>query len=589
MIVNTTRFCLILLLVTAAVFAENPEGDKKKGTLQKTLSNDQWDFISVNNILMWMSNNGKMAHNPLSDQSGLEWPKQSAKYVIFTDGIIWGGKIQGQTRVGGATYNAGMQAGHILPNGDAADPSDPRHRIFKIQRTDASQFSALPAVEQERLRADFVEWPTDLGAPWVDRNGNGVYEPDFDDWVAVGDNTAADIPFLPGDENLWFVSNDKDSRRTTNLYGSPPIGIELQTLVWAYKRTGPLSNMVFTKYKIINKGTDDLLDAYFAKWSDPDLGDAWDDFVGIDTILSLGYVYNGLARDESYGIPPAAGYDFFQGPIVSSPGDVAHYNFGLRQGYRNLPVSSFAFYINSNSVYRDPTLKDPEGALHMYNYMEGRLWNGRNYVDPTSGQTVKICLAGDPLTRQGWIDGIVSSPGDRRFLMTSGPFTLARGDNQEVVVATIVGKGSDRLSSVKVLKYYDKYAQIAFDNNFDLPKAPPPPQVKVSLHPNRAILTWGEPESAERVENHFDRGYKFQGYNVYQFARKSDPLDEAVRLATFDAVDGVSVIFDEILDEKSGIVLDVPVQFGSDAGLVRSFEITNDIIHDRPQLNNQPY
>ncbi|MBI5645995.1 MAG: T9SS type A sorting domain-containing protein [Ignavibacteriae bacterium] len=592
--IRITPFLLSALLVfPLAAAAENPEGPQKGG-LSKTLSNDQWDFISVNNILMWMSNNGRMSHNPLSDQSGCEWPKRSAKYVIFTDGIIWGGKIQGQRRVGGATYNAGLQAGPILPDGKAADPSDPRYRIFKIQRVNAEQFAALSAADQQRLQKDFVEWPAGpppggSGAPWRDRNGNGIYEPNFTDWLQYGDSTRSDIPLLPGDENIWFVSNDLDSRRTVNLYGSPPIGIELHTLVWAYKRTGPLSNIVFTRYTIINKGTDDLLEAYFSKWSDPDLGDAWDDFVGIDTTLSLGYAYNGLSKDEVYGVPPAAGYDFFQGPIVPSPGDSARYNFGIRTGVKNLGVSSFAFYINGSSVYRDPDLKDPAGAEQMYNYMQGRLYNGRQYVDPTTGQIVRMCLPGDPITRAGWIDGIVSTPGDRRFLMTSGPFTLARGDTQEVVVSTIVGRGSDRLNSIKVLKYFDRYAQIAFDNNFDLPQAPPSPIVRASLHNRQAVLTWGDPDIVARVEKHSDRGYRFQGYNVYQFRKASDPLDDAVRLATFDVVDGTSIIFDEVLDEKSGIVLDVPVQFGTDGGLERSFEVTKDFLLDRPLVNNQPY
>jgi len=56
-----------------------------------------------------------------------------------------------------------------------------------------------------------------------------------------------------------------------------------------------------------------------------------------------------------------------------------------------------------------------------------------------------------------------------------------------------VGRGSDRLSSLQVLKYYDRFAQLAFDNSFDLPKAPPQPKVTASVHPNRIVLHWGDP------------------------------------------------------------------------------------------------
>lgn len=584
---------LLLLALVFPAYAEEPEGAKKSGALEKTTADDQWDFISVNNCLMWMSNNGRMAHNPNSSGSGFEWPAGSAKYAVFTDGIIWGGLVEGAPRVGGATYNAGLQAGHILPDGLASDPADPRHRIYKIRKVDANGLAELAvqyAKYANQMRIDYEEWPVEFGAPWNDKNGNGIYEPDFNEFLEVGyDDCLSDTPLLPGDETVWFVSNDLKPSKVLNLYGSNPIGIELHTMVWAYSQTGPLSNMVFTKYTVINKGQNDMTQAYFSKWSDPDLGDAFDDFVGIDTTLSLGYVYNGLAKDEVYGVPPAAGYDFFQGPIVDSPGDSAVWNFGRRAGKRNLPVSTFAFYINGSSIYADPALKEPVGTTHMYNYQLGRLWNGRRYIDPTTGNEVTICLAGDPITRDGWIDGIVASPGDRRFLMTAGPFTLAVGDTQEVVVSTIVAQGSDRLTSLKVLKFYDKFAQLAFETNFDLPKAPPTPSINVSLLPKRIILNWGDPKQVGRIENHNDRGFKFQGYNVYQFPTESSRLQDGIRIATYDVSDGVAVIFDEVIDEQSGIVLEMPSQYGNDGGIMRMIDITKDALTDRPLVNNQPY
>jgi len=45
------------------------------------------------------------------------------------------------------------------------------------------------------------------------------------------------------------------------------------------------------------------------------------------------------------------------------------------------------------------------------------------------------------------------------------------------VSSLIAGLGSDRISSVSVMKFYDKTAQAAYDNLFDLPKPPPAPTV----------------------------------------------------------------------------------------------------------------
>ena len=585
-------FLLLALLGLAAPLAagELPGGDKSQKGMSKTTDNDIWDFISINNILMWISNNGATAHNPRNDASGLEWPRGSAKYSIFTDGLIWGGTVSGEIRVGGATYRYGLAAGPIKADGTRADASDPRYTIYKVRKATPESYARMSNDDSTRLHNDFEKWPTADGAPFVDKNKNGIYEPNFYDWLSKGDATTFDTPWFIGDEVLWFVSNDLDDSRALNLYGTAGVGLEVQTMVWGYEQTGPLGNMIFTKYTVINKGTNDFDNVYFSKWSDPDLGDANDDFVGIDTTLVLGYVYNGFAKDGIYGVPPAAGYDFFQGPIVQGdPSDVARYNFGLREGYKNLGVSSFAFYINSDGIYRDPQLGLAAGATQMYNYMGSRLYSGNPITDPTTGLQSKFCLAGDPITKTGWIDGLVHSPGDRRILMSTGPFMLAKGDTQEVVVATIVGRGSDRLSSLQVLKYYDRFAQLAFDNNFDLPKAPPAPNLKASLQHQTIVLHWGDAPSALASENFIDRGYKFQGYNVYQFPTKSSTLADAKRVATFDVVDNIATIFDEVIDDRSGAVVRLPVQFGSDAGLARSIEITRDFLTDRPLVNNQPY
>ena len=580
-----------LLSFFTSTQAEEPKGGDKQKGMQKTMTNDATDFISINSVLMYIGNNGMTAHNPSTDASGLEWPRGSGKYAIFTDGLVWGGTVNGETRVGGATYRYGLQAGPIRSDGSPADPSNPDYVIYKVRKVDQTTYTTkMTFDEQTRLAHDFRSWPVKDGAPWVDKNNNGIYEPNFEEWLELGSNATSDTPWFIGDEVLWFVSNDMDPSRTSNLYGTSPIGIEVHTLVWGYDQTGPLGNMVFTKYTVINKGTADLENAYFSKWSDPDLGDANDDFCGVDTTLVLGYIYNALAKDGVYGIPPAAGYDFFQGPIVpGEPTDVAHYNFGLRQGYKNMGVSSFAFYINGDGVYKDPDLGVPNGALQMYNYQRSLLYSGGPFVDPGTGLNVKVCLAGDPIKKTGWLDGTVRGPGDRRFLMTVGPFTLAQKDTQEVVVASIVGRGSDRLSSLQVLKYYDRFAQLAFDNNFDLPKAPPQPQVTASLHPNKIILHWGSPDLVKQIENFNDRGYKFQGYNVYQFPTPSSTISEAKRIATYDLVDNIATIFDEVIDERSGAIVTLPVQFGSDAGIQHMITITNDYINDRSIVNNQPY
>src|SRR5512143_1219783 len=112
-----SRIVLVLALagLLAPLYAKGVEGVSKKGPdgLAKTASNDLTDFISINNVLMYMSNNGNMAYNPVASGNGFIFPKGSGKSVIFEDGFIWGGTVSGELRVGGSTYRQGLQAGPI--------------------------------------------------------------------------------------------------------------------------------------------------------------------------------------------------------------------------------------------------------------------------------------------------------------------------------------------------------------------------------------------------------------------------------------------------------------------------------------------
>jgi hypothetical protein len=435
---------LLLLCVSSTVLGQGGTG----GT-DRTLVNDHYDFIAANRMLMWMSNNGKFSHNPMSDGSGVEWPAGSGKFLVFTEGLVYGGKVEGEIRIGGATYRPGWEAGRLLHDGTPDDPNAPRNRVFRAHRFNAAWWNTRPTTERTRILTDLLEWPVQSGAPWIDADGNGTYDPDTAVWVQGG---VCDAPRIPGDEAFWFVSNDLDASRTSRLYGTRPIGLEVQTMVWATAGHPLLDNVVFREYTLINKGIDDVTDMYLGAWEDPDMGEAFDDFSGVDTALGLAYTYNGIKDDEVYGIPPATGVLWLQRPVHAQPGSTARYGLGIREGYANLPLSSFAHYINGSSTYMDPALGAPQGAVHMMNYLSGKKWDGVPFVDPTTGTQVAFTLAGDPILAKGWIDGLVHVPGDRRQISSCGPFTLAVGDTQKVILARIAVEADDNLLGVRALR-----------------------------------------------------------------------------------------------------------------------------------------
>ena len=61
---------------------------------------------------MWVGNNGMGSHNPHTGQDGFYWPGGDSAIIpaIYNDGLVWGGKVNGEIRVNGNTYRNGFTA-----------------------------------------------------------------------------------------------------------------------------------------------------------------------------------------------------------------------------------------------------------------------------------------------------------------------------------------------------------------------------------------------------------------------------------------------------------------------------------------------
>jgi len=614
-------FALSLLFITQAVV--NAEGNEKENrTLQKVQQQVPVTYLDINNIFVPMRNNGISDIDINQQNSGLVFPKGSGKTAAFTSGLLWGARIPGdpQVRVGGTAYATGLQPGAILSNGLADDPTLDKYRIYRVRpdiypggpevsltNEELLELNSASAIRTQ-YELDWEEWPTDLGAPYFDGNENGVYDPD---------PTSGDIPGFPGaDQTLWFVTNDLNATNTADLYGASPMGIEAQITYWAYNQTGALGNMYFRKYILINKGSQQytLTDMYVSMWSDVDLGNAGDDFVGVDTLLSLQYCYNASPNDNTYSPlpPPAVGFDFFQGPLVDGvAGEDKNKNgvddaidYGIFKGNVvgpgkiNLPMTAAYYFANGDPNIGDPPQGDLDGSTQFYNFFQGKFGlSGVTFTDLSTGDPTTFALNGDPQTGSGWLDGVQLPPGDRRQGSSSGPFTLAPGDTQEVVVAEICAGAIENvtnISAIGLLKYYDGLAQVAYDNFFELPPNPVLPDVKVSELPNQINLDWGTNEERVNETESYDiifneENYKFQGYNVYQLPSASATKDQGRLIATFDLVDEFLVIIGKDFDPTTGQIVLKPQQLGNNTGIGRYLEITTDKFTGAPLINGIKY
>lgn len=414
--------------------------------------------IDVNQINMRVTNDGSFAFDIATGSSGLVYPKGSGKTAVFASGLWLGCTVSGGVRVAVADYSQEYGPGVML-GGSFDDPNRPEYRVYKVVRftgspsdTDhvdrsAAELAADPQLDPlaHHSWSDYLAGAAPFGAPTRIHRLPDTSTPAPDDSVDVLG------PDVTGDQMLWAVYNDADPSRHVHDAGSTaPLGVEVQQTTFAFNQPGPLGRTVFLKFKLMNKGANLLENAYISVWSDPDLGDFTDDLVGCEPALSLGFCYNADNDDAVYGFsPPAVGYDFLRGPIES--------------GGTPLGMTSFSKFSNEAGG-------DPDHFSQVYNFMQGLNRDGTPVIDPTTGTPTTYVVPGNPVTGLGWLD---SNPADRRFVVTSGPLTMAPGDSRQVVAAIVIGQSNDRLSSISDLRCADAYVQQVFDQNYVPPGTPP--------------------------------------------------------------------------------------------------------------------
>jgi len=309
---------IVIILLLSLIGVEFAFSKNLNKVYHPTIKRDS-TWIDANQIAMMVMNNGTFARDPITGSAACYYPKGTDKTAIYAAGLWIAGKVNGEIRTACADYNTEYQPGVVLPDGSADNPDLEKYRVYKIKQGDAAD------PNDPNYNKDYAEWPVVDGAP-IDKNGE---------------------PLILGDQTVWCVMNDKDVNLHNGAYNTPPLNIEVQLLAWAYDDdTTPLGKTVFLQYTIVNKGSETIEDAYIGLWSDIDLGNAVDDRCACDTLTNLSYVFNGDDFDETYGVAvPALGICLLQGPVLSSPGDVA-------KQFLHPPIQNAKqLNITSNSAY----------------------------------------------------------------------------------------------------------------------------------------------------------------------------------------------------------------------------------------------
>ena len=405
-------------------------------------------YLDAGNVRARIFNNGSLFWS--GGHPVYEVPKGSGHHVIFNTTIWLGGKVGGELRAAAGRYQQRQYwPGPLDDHGNPPADCRPFDRIYEITRDDLVAY-AETGEPTDNLR----DWPWTLGAPVLDGDSiDGNY-----------DLKAGDRPALMGDQMLWWVMNDAGNEHVRPGADTPPIGMEVHASAFAFNRpTSYIGNITFYRYVLHYKGPTPFEDAYFGLFADPDLGHFADDYIGSDSTLGLGFVYNGDNFDEpDWGgyaeAPPALGYTFLRSPTATDNARDDDHDGTIDEPGEMRGMTAFMTGDGDGGV-----VGDPQRAEDFYNYMQARWKDGRpltlgGYGREFSDIPVNFYFPGDPLTGAFWSEfntdaqGTARRPGNRFFQMATGPTSMQPGGTQEILFAIVWARGADNLDSVRQLK-----------------------------------------------------------------------------------------------------------------------------------------
>ena len=447
------RICF--LLATALLVTDQASAQSSFNTIE---------FIDINNIKAGNLVHGDMWRNTVTSGPACEYPKGSGKHLMGLGSLWMGGYDQSfnlktaaqMYRQTGNDYFPGPADFSIAASQQQTFMQN-WARIWKVNRSTIDSFRALSSHTVANTPAVFMEWPAkgnvhakgansaaltitaDL-APFIDVDGDGTYSA-----------LKGDYPKIKGDQMLWWVINDIMSAKLNSSSGA--IGVEVRNMAYAYKRNTSMDNVLFYEFSIINRGQVSLTNFRIGFNADPDLGYAFDDYIGCDTsrVRRMGYVYNSKKPDGSggpgeYGMDiPAAGIS-----IMEVPGD----------NYPNLlPLGTFNPYVNSNSL----TNGNPNGAeeyylmLNAHNQAGDQMRNDRASLSTSTGYNgtgnfTRFGFPGIPGDNTQWSQCSSGTPKteDRRFVIATDSLTFLSGTTKRFGLALIVSPNAGACDSLNL-------------------------------------------------------------------------------------------------------------------------------------------
>jgi len=457
---------------------------------------EAYEYLDINMVKARFNADGADFWNNQGGGAGFEVPKGGGRHTVFLSSLWIAGKDSlDSLHLAATRYNGAGQDIYTGPIMDSIEYSFSQdslwNKLWKINKTDIDYHITNWNQPGYIAIDDIATWPgngdTAKGqavqlAPYYDRMGDQIY-----------DAYDGDYPLIKGDQAVYFIRND--DRYVHEESGGEKMKIEIHGTAYAFNCLNDvaLNYTIFVNYKIVNRSVNNYDSTFIGINFDPDIGDAWDDYIECDVNRGSVFAFNGKAVDGSgapshYGqYPPAQSVTFLRGPRMDADGsdnpdggcDESINGLGFGDGVvdnEHLGMSNFTAYCNPGIGCNSVTQGDPETSFQYYNYLRS-YWKdgssmkyGGNGHDSTCTSceetrfmfpnTSDQCNWGTNSVTPGdttpWNEqNAGTAPGDRRGVGSMGPFTFNTGDTIEIDIAYVYGRdmtSTNPYSSVIVMK-----------------------------------------------------------------------------------------------------------------------------------------
>ncbi len=411
-----------------------------------------FQYLDINQVKARVNSGGDLHWDPNGGNfGGYECPIGSNKNWGGPASLWIGGlDAGGQLHLAAQTYHQGgvdYWPGPLSTANASIDSitSNQYNRVWKLNKSDIDAFilnyangnvqngSYIPV-------ADLLSWPGngDISqnqdpqlAPFVDINGDGIYDP-----MGTGE-----YPLIKGDQAIYTIFNDNYLPHQST--GANALGVEIRLMAYAY---GPcsivssnsfLNYTTFYNYRIINRSSFAFYNTYVGLFNDSDIG-SLNNYVGCDVKDDYGYTYNNTSSNT-----PAVGVIQLRSPENPMNGIDDDEDGMIDELGEQMGMTNFMYFNNSFAGVPIQTT-DPANATQYYQYMTN-YWkdgtpvtcggNGYGGSIPTNFAYPSNTYTNGPCGISGWIESGTGS--DKRFVMSTSPYALLPGSVTELEYAYI--------------------------------------------------------------------------------------------------------------------------------------------------------